>query len=44
MKETTAKIQVTIFDEDLTIDEICEPLENLGWLIIWAAIIEEVQE
>ena len=44
MRETTAKIQVTILDEHLTIDDICEPLENMGWLINYAAILEEVEE
>ena len=40
-KEINATINVTIWDEDLTIDDICSPLEAEGWVIQSAFIREE---
>ena len=40
-KEINATINVKIFDEELTIDEICSPLEEQGWCIQSAWIVEE---
>ena len=40
-KEINATINVQIFDEDLTIDDICSPLEAEGWCIKNAWIKEE---
>ncbi len=40
-KEINATINVQILNEDLTIDDICSPLEEQGWMIQSAWIIEE---
>ena len=39
--EINATINVKILDEDLTIDDICSPLEEQGWMIQSAWIKEE---
>jgi len=39
--EITATIEVSISDEDLSIDEICQPLEDKGWCINSAYIHQE---
>ena len=39
--ETTAQLRVTIMNEKLDIDQICKPLENMGWIIEHAWIEEE---
>ena len=39
--EITATIQVTIMNEDLTLDDICQPLEDQGWVIDSAYIHRE---
>ena len=40
-EEIIATIEVSIFHEDLTIDEICQPLEDQGWCINSAYIHKE---
>ena len=43
-KEINATINVKILDEDLTIDDICSPLEEQGWMIQSAFIRNETME
>ena len=39
--ETTAQLRVTIMNEKLDIDQICTPLEQMGWIIESAFIEQE---
>ena len=39
--ETTANLRVTIMNEKLDIEQICTPLEQMGWIIESAWIEEE---
>ena len=41
MEEIIATIEVSIFHEDLTLDEICQPLEDQGWVVNSAYIHKE---
>ena len=40
-KSTKATIRVEIWNEELNIDEICDPLEERGWIIRSAFIEDE---
>ena len=40
-KSTKATIKVEVLDEELDIDEICEPLEERGWMIHYAFIEDD---
>ena len=40
-KSTKATIKVEIWNEELDIDEICQPLEDQGWMIRCAFIEDE---
>ena len=40
-EEIIATIEVSIWHQNLTIDEICQPLEDQGWCITSAHIHKE---